>query len=90
MVRKFNEDNNEEVGEHWTPRKSPLGSRIAEVHNGSSLFTGDAGQGARNIRRWLVENDSLEAIVALPLNLFHNIEHEAEGLLAEVIGEDAG
>ena len=52
--------------------KSALGSRIAEVHNGSSLFTGDAGQGESNIRRWLIENDWLEAIVALPLNLFYN------------------
>ncbi len=52
--------------------KTPLGSRIAEVHNGSSLFTGDAGQGESNIRRWLIENDWLEAIVALPLNLFYN------------------
>jgi type I restriction enzyme M protein len=51
---------------------SVLGSRIAEVHNGSSLFTGDAGQGESNIRRWLIENDWLEAIVALPLNLFYN------------------
>jgi type I restriction enzyme M protein len=49
-----------------------LGSRIAEVHNGSSLFTGDAGQGESNIRRWLIENDWLEAIVALPLNMFYN------------------
>jgi type I restriction enzyme M protein len=49
-----------------------LGSRIAEVHNGSSLFTGDAGQGESNIRRWLFENDWVEAIVALPLNLFYN------------------
>ncbi|MEI7937550.1 MAG: N-6 DNA methylase, partial [Verrucomicrobiota bacterium] len=40
---------------------TPLGSRIAEVHNGSSLFTGDAGQGESNIRRWLIENDWLEA-----------------------------
>ena len=53
-------------------RDSALGSRIAEVHNGSSLFTGDAGQGESNIRRWLIENDWLEAIVALPLNLFYN------------------
>ena len=52
--------------------RTPLGSRIAEVHNGSSLFTGDAGQGESNIRRWLIENDWLEAIVALPLNLFYN------------------
>ncbi|WP_434735540.1 type I restriction-modification system subunit M [Candidatus Accumulibacter propinquus] len=53
-------------------RQSALGSRITEVHNGSSLFTGDAGQGESNIRRWLIENDWLEAIVALPLNLFYN------------------
>lgn len=52
--------------------KSKLGSRIAEVHNGSSLFTGDAGQGESNIRRWIIESDWLEAIVALPLNMFYN------------------
>ena len=51
---------------------SKLGSRIAEVHNGSSLFTGDAGQGMSNIRRWILENDWLEAIVALPMNMFYN------------------
>lgn len=49
-----------------------LGSRIAEVHNGSSLFTGDAGQGESNIRRWIIENDWLEAIIALPANMFYN------------------
>jgi len=49
-----------------------LGSRIAEVHNGSSLFTGDAGQGESNTHRWIIENDWLEAIVALPLNMFYN------------------
>ncbi|NLE26819.1 MAG: SAM-dependent DNA methyltransferase [Clostridiaceae bacterium] len=53
-------------------RESALGSRIAEVHNGSSLFTGDAGQGESNIRRWIIENDWLEAIIALPLNMFYN------------------
>ena len=47
-----------------------LGSRIASVHNGSSLFTGDAGQGESNFRRWIIENDWLEAIVALPLKMF--------------------
>lgn len=52
--------------------KSALGSRIAEVHNGSSLFTGEAGAGESNIRRWLFENDWVEAIIALPLNLFYN------------------
>ncbi len=50
-----------------------LGSRIAEVHKGSLLFTGDAGQGESNIRRWIVENELLEAIVALTLNIFYNI-----------------
>jgi len=49
-----------------------LGSRIALVHNGSALFTGDAGQGESNIRRWLLENDWLEAIIALPLKIFYN------------------
>jgi len=53
-------------------RGTKLGSRIAEVHNGSSLFTGDAGQGESNIRRWILENDWLEAIVALPLSMFYN------------------
>ena len=48
------------------------GSRIASVHNGSSLFTGDAGGGESNIRRYLVENDWLEAIVQLPNNMFYN------------------
>ena len=52
--------------------ETPLGSRIAEVHNGSALFTGDAGQGESNIRRWIIENDWLEAIIALPLNIFYN------------------
>ncbi|OVZ63779.1 type I restriction-modification system subunit M [Cupriavidus gilardii] len=53
-------------------KNSPLGSRIAIVHNGSALFTGDAGQGESNIRRWVIENDWLEAIIALPLNIFYN------------------
>jgi len=52
--------------------ETELGSRVAEVHNGSSLFTGDAGQGESNIRRWIIENDWLEAIVALPLSMFYN------------------
>ncbi len=54
------------------PQASPFGSRVATVHNGSSLFTGDAGQGESNIRRWIIENDWLEAIIALPLNMFYN------------------
>lgn len=49
-----------------------LGSRIAEVHNGSSLFTGDAGQGESNLRRYIIENDYLEAIIALPEKMFYN------------------
>ncbi|MES2648116.1 MAG: class I SAM-dependent DNA methyltransferase [Bacteroidota bacterium] len=53
-------------------QQSPTGSRIASVHNGSSLFTGDAGGGESNIRRYIIENDWLEAIVQLPNNLFYN------------------
>ncbi len=49
-----------------------LGSRIAEVHNGSSLFTGDAGQGESNARRYMIERDLVEAIIALPNNMFYN------------------
>ncbi len=51
---------------------SPIGSRIASVHNGSSLFTGDAGGGESNIRRYIIENDLLNAIIQLPNNLFYN------------------
>ncbi len=53
-------------------QNSALGSRIAHVHNGSALFTGDAGSGESNIRRWIIENDWLEAIVQLPDNIFYN------------------
>jgi len=53
-------------------KATKVGSRIAEVHNGSSLFTGDAGSGESNVRRWVIENDWLEAIIALPLNIFYN------------------
>lgn len=49
-----------------------LGSRIAEVHNGSSLFTGDAGGGESNARRYMIERDLVEAIIALPENMFYN------------------
>jgi type I restriction enzyme M protein len=49
-----------------------LGSRIVEVHNGSSLFTGDAGQGESNARRYMIERDLVEAIIALPENMFYN------------------
>ncbi|MEE4210149.1 MAG: class I SAM-dependent DNA methyltransferase [Parvularcula sp.] len=51
---------------------SPIGSRIASVHNGSSLFTGDAGSGESNIRRFIIENDMLDTIIQLPNNLFYN------------------
>lgn len=53
-------------------KDTELGSRIAEVHNGSSIFTGDAGGGESNARRYLIENDLVEAIVALPDKMFYN------------------
>lgn len=49
-----------------------LGTRIVEVHNGSSLFTGDAGGGESNLRRYIIENDMLEAIIAMPEKDFYN------------------
>lgn len=49
-----------------------LGSRIATVHNGSALFTGDAGSGESEIRRHIIENDWLNCIIALPKNIFYN------------------
>lgn len=52
--------------------QSPQGSRIASVHNGSSLFTGDAGSGESAIRQYIIENDWLEAIIQLPNNMFYN------------------
>lgn len=62
----------EMVNKMKDPCVSPLGSRIASVHNGSSLFTGDAGSGESNIRRFIIENDMLDAILQLPTNLFYN------------------
>jgi type I restriction enzyme M protein len=53
-------------------KETELGSRIASVHNGSALFTGDAGQGESEIRKHIIENDLLEAIVALPNDMFYN------------------
>ncbi|WP_010520452.1 type I restriction-modification system subunit M [Aquimarina agarivorans] len=53
-------------------KNSPLGSKAATIHNGSALFTGDAGQGETEIRKYLLENDLLEAIIALPNDLFYN------------------
>jgi len=54
------------------PKDGGEGSRIAIVFNGSPLFTGDAGSGESNIRRWIIENDLLEAVVGLPDQLFYN------------------
>lgn len=51
---------------------TPIGTRIVEVHNGSSLFTGDAGSGASNLRQYIIENDLLEAIIAMPEKNFYN------------------
>jgi len=62
----------EMVNKMKTLQQSPLGTRIASVHNGSALFTGDAAGGESNIRRYIIENDMLEAIVQLPNNLFYN------------------
>ena len=53
-------------------KDTTLGSRIAEVHNGSSIFTGDAGSGESNARRYMIENDLVEAIIAVPENMFYN------------------
>ncbi|OQZ02088.1 MAG: hypothetical protein B6D34_11915 [Candidatus Brocadia sp. UTAMX1] len=98
LIRRFNEENNEEAGEHFTPRDVvklmakliflPVADKIESgtylVYDGAcgtggmltvaenTLFTGDAGQGESNIRRWIIENDWLEAIVALPENMFYN------------------
>jgi type I restriction enzyme M protein len=53
-------------------KETEQGSRIASVHNGSALFTGDAGQGESEIRRHIIESDMLEAIIALPNDIFYN------------------
>ena len=58
--------------QHMISKMEPNGSRIAIIFNGSPLFTGEAGSGESNIRRWLIENDMLEAIVALPDQMFYN------------------
>ncbi|WP_297798257.1 class I SAM-dependent DNA methyltransferase [uncultured Marinobacter sp.] len=62
----------EMIGKMKPLGEGAVGSRIASVHNGSSLFTGDAGSGESNIRRHIIENDLLEAIIQLPNNLFYN------------------
>ena len=53
-------------------KMKPQGSRVAIIHNGSPLFTGDAGSGPSEIRKYVLENDLLEAIIALPNDLFYN------------------
>mgnify|MGYP002593522225 FL=1 len=62
----------EEIDKMKSLDLQPMGSRIASIHNGSSLFTGDAGSGESNIRRYLMENDLVDAIVQLPNNIFYN------------------
>ena len=57
--------------QHLISKMAPNGAKIAIVLNGSPLFNGDAGSGPSNIRRWIIENDWLEAIVCLPENLFY-------------------
>ena len=62
----------EEIDKMKPLDQQPQGSRVASIHNGSSLFTGDAGSGESNIRRYVVENDLIDAIVQLPNNIFYN------------------
>lgn len=62
----------EEVNKMKSLEFQPQGSRVASIHNGSSLFTGDAGSGESNIRRYLIENDLVDAIIQLPNNIFYN------------------
>lgn len=62
----------EEVDKMKPLEFQPQGSRVASIHNGSSLFTGDAGSGESNIRRYLIENDLVDAIIQLPNNIFYN------------------
>ena len=62
----------EEVDKMKPLDRQPQGSRVASIHNGSSLFTGDAGSGESNTRRYLIENDLVEAIIQLPNNIFYN------------------
>jgi type I restriction enzyme M protein len=57
---------------HMISKMKPEGSRLAIVFNGSPMFTGDAGSGESEIRRWIIESDWLEAIIALPLDMFYN------------------
>ncbi|TXD81493.1 SAM-dependent DNA methyltransferase [Subsaximicrobium wynnwilliamsii] len=58
--------------QHMISKMKPDGTRIAVVFNGSPLFSGSAGSGESNIRQWIIENDWLEAIIAMPDQLFYN------------------
>src|SRR5690625_4899282 len=58
--------------QHMLSKMEPKGSRVAIVFNGSPLFTGDAGSGESEIRRWIIENDWLEAIIGMPTEMFYN------------------
>ena len=72
-------------------KDTPLGSRIAEVHNGSSIFTGDAGSGESNARRYMIENDLVEAKLFIVEDhadfAFLHFEENAENFLADVWGQ---
>src|SRR5690606_27838857 len=58
--------------QHMISKMDPQGSRIGIVTNGSPLFTGDAGSGESEIRKWIISNDMLDAIIALPSDIFYN------------------
>ncbi len=58
--------------QHMLSKMEPDGSRVGVVTNGSPLFSGGAGSGESNIRKWMIENDCLESIIALPKDLFYN------------------
>lgn len=58
--------------QHMISKMEASGSRIAIIFNGSPLFTGDAGSGESDIRKWIIENDMLEAVVAMPTEMFYN------------------
>ncbi|MBN1316970.1 MAG: SAM-dependent DNA methyltransferase [Anaerolineales bacterium] len=58
--------------QHMISKMEAKGSRIAIIFNGSPLFTGDAGSGESDIRKWIIENDWLEAVIAMPTEMFYN------------------
>ena len=58
--------------QHMVSKMEAGGSRIAIIFNGSPLFTGDAGSGESNIRKWIIDNDRLEAVIAMPTDMFYN------------------